>query len=298
MTLTVDRCRTIGRAGTLVAVVCSAAVLLTTGGARAQDMGQGQAQVTSKSDVQMRVESGPATNSDRLAKLTAPLGTALTAIKECYARVLKDRPTVEGHLNLTIALPQRGPVQVKVTLDELEDAEVTRCTVKAVRDAGYDQAPRPANALARLTFTHSAAAGVRMTEAREQKAEATAVHMNAAGLPEASFATPGGQVRFTVTSKKKSASDEVAATYVGLRTAIPGLLDCRRKAARHDHSPAGELQVVLWVAPNGRARAKVIHSTVESPRASACVARALGRVRFDRKAAGKTHAVIQFSAYK
>lgn len=260
-------------------------------------MDEGEAKVRSHSDVEMRVESGPATNSKRLARLAQPIGTSLGPIEACYKRVLEERPTVQGELTLSVSLPERGRVRVKPTRDAVKDAALVRCALRAVRGAGYDDAPRPASAFVRLTFVHSAAWAVAESRSRAARGAAAPVRRNAEGLPEASFATPGGEVRFTVTGKAEADAPKVAAVREGLRKAIPGFLDCRRRAARRDRSPEGEVRITLLVTRAGHGRARARRSTVPHPRAASCVVRAVSHPRFDREAAGRSEAVVRFAPY-
>ncbi|MFW5926121.1 MAG: hypothetical protein ACOCV4_08130 [Myxococcota bacterium] len=261
--------------------------------AHGQDMDEGEARVRSRSDVEMRVESGPATNAARLAELSRPLGRALTSIKRCYARLLQDSPTVEGELALAVALPQRGKVRIEVTRNGVEDRTAVRCAVGALEQVSYDEAPRPAHARVRLTFTHSAAAGTRAAGTRSKGV----VKKNADGRPEARFGTPTGKVSFTVTGKDEDDGTRVGAVHTGLRKAVPGLRDCRRRAGKRGRSPEGEIELQLLVRRAGRGRARATRSTVAHPRAARCVVRVLGRTRFPGEAAGRTEATVRFAPY-
>lgn len=278
------------------AVLALAVGAAVAGSALAQDMDEGEARVRSRSDVEMRVESGPATNSERLARLAGSMGPALGRIKRCYAEILEERPMVEGVQKLSVSLPERGKVRVKITTDGVEDRGVRRCVLGAIRGVSYDGVPRPANAYVELTFTHSAAAGTAASRERSRATDAV-VEMNADGLPETSFSTPREQIRYTVVGKRKDDAERVVAARAGLRAAVPTLLDCRRRAARRDRSPEGDVTLEMRVSRGGRARARAVASSVGDRRASACVARAIARARFDREAAGRVRVVVHFFPY-
>jgi hypothetical protein len=283
------------RKGPLFLVVSASAGFALAHVTSAQEMDDGEARVRSRSDVEMRVDSGPATNSQRLARLAGLLGPALSTVKQCYAEALEERPTVEGTLKVEVGVPERGPARIKVTSDEVGDKPVVRCATRALERVDYRNAPRPANALVLFTFTHTAAAGVHAT--RERTARTATVTRNADGLPQARFATPGKEVRFTVTGQKSDSDERVSAARAGLRAAVPGLLDCRRKAGKRDRSPEGEVEVTFLVSGTGQARAQAVRSTVENPIARTCVVRAVGQAKFDRSTAGRWSAVVQFAPY-
>jgi hypothetical protein len=272
------------------------AALLPPPASVAQDMDDGEARVRSRSDVQMRVASGPATNAKRLTQLAGVLGGALTPVKQCYAKELEERPTVEGDLKIELRVPERGKTQVRVTSDAVGDAPVVRCAVRALQRLDYGPAPRPSSAFIHYTFTHSAATGVHVTRKRTGRAQG-AVTRNEDGVPEAGFATPRREVRFTVTGQKKDSDERVTAVHAGMRSAVPGMLDCRRRAAKRERSPEGTVDLAVQVSRTGRAQARAIRSTVASPIAKSCLTRAIGRTSFDRSAAGRWSLRVHFAPY-
>lgn len=264
--------------------------------AGAQDMDEGAARVSSRSDVEMEVRSGPATNAKRLAELAGVLGGALGPVKRCYARVLGEHPEVQGDLKLLVEVPERGKPSIEVTSDEVDHGQVVRCALRALRGVDYDVAPRPSAAFVHYTFVHSAAAGMEATRSRAAQREAT-VTRGEDGVPEARFTTPNGEVSYAVVGAEGDADERVLAGHRGMRSAVPGLLDCRRRAAKRGRSPEGEVRMQALVSHTGRARARVVRSTVASPRAGNCVVAAIRRTRFDREAAGRWTLRVRFAPY-
>jgi hypothetical protein len=270
--------------------------LLHAPGAGAQDMEDGEARVSSRSDVQMQVSSGPATNARRLGELAGVLGGALVPVRRCYAKVLGERPGVQGDLKLSVKVPERGKVQVAITSDTVKDAQVRRCTQAALQKLDYASAPRPSAAFVHYTYTHEAAEGMEATRGHKGRSGARVTRTDD-GVPESIFHTPGGEVRFTVVGAKGDDDERVLAAHAGMRKAVPGLLDCRRRAAKRDQSPEGELHLTALVTRTGRAQSRVVRSTVKNPIASRCVAATVNRTTFDRAAMGRWTLQVRFSAY-
>ena len=68
--------------------------------ASAQEMGQGEANITAEAQVRMSLESGPATNSTKLAAIGGVVGDRLAAVRECYRERTAERPEVQGELRI------------------------------------------------------------------------------------------------------------------------------------------------------------------------------------------------------
>src|SRR5688500_4080746 len=95
--------------------------------ASAQEMGQGHAHITTRSDVRMSLESVPGTSATRLQLLGRAVGAGMGAIRECYGSVVEQRPTVTGTLRMRVALAERGAANVDVVSDGPADRELLRC---------------------------------------------------------------------------------------------------------------------------------------------------------------------------
>ena len=63
------------------------ALALAAGPAAAQEMGQGEANITAQADVRLSMESGPGTNADKLALIGGVVGSKLGAVRNCYREV-------------------------------------------------------------------------------------------------------------------------------------------------------------------------------------------------------------------
>jgi hypothetical protein len=262
--------------------------------ADAQELDEEQTRITTRSDVQLRLESAPGTSGSRLAALGAALGRAVGDLKACYADVIKERPTVEGEMTLAVRLPKRGAPRVTVERDEPEDRELTRCVKGTVSGLEYDEVERPAGADATLMFHNSAAEGARRTQVRK-RGHRIEVERDEEGHPFTTGGTPDGRVRFQVRGGSEAPDERLRAVHSGIRAAIPAILDCRRRATRRGQSPVGTTRVAVRVSRRGRAATHPGRTTVEAgPGVARCLARALGRHRFDRAARGTSRVSIEF----
>ena len=290
-----------------VFVACAALLGLAVSSAHAQrpggdgvassGMGQGNPAITTRSDVRLSVESEGNTNRARLTLIGNAVGTKMTAIRECYADVVAARPTVTGQLKIKVELVSgQRDARVTVFQDRANDDALTRCIVRAIRQASMRDISAPATAVIVLDLDNSAARGVAITQRRAEAQRASVeVSRTSDGHFEAHGATLGNEVRFTLTSRGNETEDAVGAAQRGLKTGIAPLRDCRRRAGRLDQSPEGEIVVDLQVPARGARRATVVSSTVHEERAGQCVARALTRAPMTRDAAGRYRVSVHFT---
>ncbi len=262
-------------------------------GAQAQEMDQGEARITARSDVRLSLESGPATPSAKLGEIADVLSMRMTAIRQCYRDVVQQRPTVQGELRVMVALGGGG--QVELSRDDIDDEELAACTMAALREGNFAAIRPPGTAYAVLTYSNSAAEGVAETRERRAVEDQVEVTQNEAGHYEARGGNATGEVAFAIEGLGRRQSEaQVAALQRGFRAAIPILLDCRRKAARRS-SPAGDIEIILTVSPRGRARVQVRRSTVPDERGGRCLRRNFGRYTFQGEAAGRARVRVTFT---
>lgn len=260
--------------------------------AAAQEMGQGEANITARAEVRMSIESGAATNNAKLQRIAEVVTSSLATVRECYRSRVEERPITQGELRLMVDLEGRGSVEV--TRDSLEDEPLLRCVLRAMRRAPLRDVRPPGSAFIILTFDNSAAEGVRRTQERRAVEDQVQVTRNAEGRLTARGGNDGGEVAFVVTGGPSATEEQVAATQRSLRAAIPILLDCRRKAARTE-SPAGEIELDARIPARGRARLRVVRSTVADARGSRCLTRFLPREPFEPAARGAANITIRFN---
>ena len=258
----------------------------------AQELGEGEARITARSDVRMEIATGPGTRASELSELGGAVGRKLVTVRECYAARVRENPSVQGRLVLQVTALSSGRGEVALTRDELSDASVQGCAVDALEAADLSGARSSSSILVTLTFTNSAAEGhERMEERRAAEAE-VALEDGPDGMLVARGGVATGEVRFQVIGPAAS-RERIPLIHQAVRTSIPGLLDCRRKATRRGDSPEGELRAVLVVGNNGRARVPRVTSTVAFPHADQCVERLLERARYPREGRGRYTVVIE-----
>ncbi len=265
------------------------------GGVAQSGMGQGEAAITTRSDVTMGIENGPGTSGARLRALAEALTTKMGDVRQCYAEITAERPTVQGAMRVRVEVPNgRGAARVEVSEDTTSDAPLSRCVLRALRAASVEGVERPANAFVALQFGNTAARGVEEVHRRRAEEDNVSVTNNSDGRPEASGGPASGELRFTVTADGSSTATTVQAIHRALRTAIPSLLDCRRRAGRRD-SPEGRITIDARLARAGTVTLRTVSSTVANDRAPQCVSRAITTQRFGHDAAGRVTVAIDFS---
>jgi hypothetical protein len=258
-------------------------------------MGQGEANVHTRADVRMEVESVPGTGHDALTQIGAALGERLGDVKQCYRDVVEDRPQIEGSMRLRFAIDPARRHQVTVVGEPVADAPLVRCVRQAFERGRYQGVPRGAAYVA-LTFTNGSADGVARTEqARAVEANVNVQH-NSEGRPTANGGTPDGLVHFEVIGDANARPQQIAALQRTIRAHLAIFLDCRRHSTRRGDPPDGEVRLDLMVRPRGVTRARTLSQTVADDTAGRCIERGLGRVTFENDARGHSELVVRFAS--
>ncbi len=266
------------------------------GGVSGSGMGQGEARISARSDVRLSMESLPGTGGSTMSALGARVGGRMAQIRACYEGVVRERPTVTGRLRLRFALPARGRPDVAVESDGVNDRELVRCITRELERVDCESIHRPAGAVVQLEMGNTAAAGVAESERRGQERRQVEVTVDGDGNASATGGNPSRGVRFTVTGRGRESAPAVVAAHRHLTTALPGLTDCRRRAARREQDPSGEVRVVLQVRAGRPVASQVTRSTVAEERTRTCVSRVLRRVERRAEAgSGRVEARIEYS---
>ncbi|MCS6799827.1 MAG: hypothetical protein NZ898_15140 [Myxococcota bacterium] len=266
------------------------------GGVAESGMAQGEAQVSTRSDVRMSVENGPGTSAARLGPLAGALAGAMAEIRRCYQQTLADRPTVTGRMRLRVELPaERGPLRVALADDGTGDASLGRCVGRALGAVPVRDLERPAVAFVVLDFDNTAAASAAVHAERVAAASVVALQRDEQGRPFTEVSLPGREIVIRMHAEGTTPEQALVQLTRDVRAAIPGLLDCRRRAGRRGASPAGDLVVDLAVAARGRPRVRVGSSSVADPRAPTCVSRALTSARFSPESAGRARLSMRWN---
>lgn len=258
------------------------------GGVSNSGMGQGEARISSRSDVRLAMESLPGTSGAAVSALGQRVATRMQQIRTCYDQVVEVRPTVVGMLRLRFSLGERGQPQVELERNSVSDREVVECISRELRNLQCNGLPRPAHAVVALTLSNTAARGAGEAAQAARSAQQVQTTADAQGRPTAEGSAEDGRVRFTLTGPAAGTDAAVAAGQRAMMSALPGLLDCRRRAGRRNQDPSGEMSITLTIRPSRAVASRVSRSTVADERAQRCVAQALERIT-DRPDAGSAN---------
>ncbi len=259
-------------------VLFAITVALAAPASAQSEMGQGEARITSRSDVRLSMESMPGTGSAAVAALGRGVGAQMAQIRRCYEQRIEEDPTVTGTLRLRFMLEARGRPQIEMDRDGVNDATVVRCMTRALEGVATASLTRPTHAVVVLALANSAAHGVQQSQERAREAQQVTLTTDAAGNPTSSGGTGDGMVRFTVTGHGRNSGTTVAAAHRAIMTVLPGLLDCRRHSARRGRTEGGDLTATMQIHSGRTPSARVTRSTVPNDRTRSCVGRVLGHI--------------------
>lgn len=266
----------------VLALAAPAAAQGGSGGVASSGMGQGEARITSRSDVRLSMESMPGTGGAAVTALGQRVGARMAQIRRCYEQRVEEDPTIVGTLRLRFLLEGRGRARVEVDRDGVSDATLVRCITRELERLDVAQLTRPTRAVVALQLANTAARGAEASAARAQEAQQVTLTTDADGNPVSNGGTPDGRVRFTVTGRGRNGAPAVAAAHRALLTALPGLMDCRRRSGRRGRAPGGELTATMQIRAGRAPTSRVTRSTVRDERrrgfTQQCVGRALGAI--------------------
>lgn len=265
-------------------------------GVAGSGMGQGEARLTSRSDVRLAMESGGGTDRAAITELGERVGQRMAQIRQCYERTVAADPTVTETMRIRFRLRRRGNPNLRVLDAEHGHRSLHRCVLTALRRVNVRSLPRPAEATIRLEFGNTAAEGARRAAARAEVATQVTIEETGRGRFRSQGGTPDGRVRFEVRGRGRRSAAAITAAHRALLDALPGLMDCRRRCHRRTGSSAGDVRATMRVRPRARPSAQIRSTTLRWPRARPCVNRVLNAIqRRDPAARGALQVTITFS---
>ena len=267
-----------------------------SGGVANSGMGQGEARISSRSDVRLSMESMPGTSGAAVGALGARVGRRMTQIRTCYTDIVEENPGVAGRVRLRVLLGRRGAPRVEVDDNGTGDRGLVRCFTRVLRGIDTSRLTRPTHAIVQLEVGNSAAAGSARVRARAEQARQVRVQIDGDGNVTSSGGTPDHRVRFRVTGNGRESTQAVVAAHRALLTALPSLMDCRRRAGRRGNSSEGEVHATMRIRSGRAPTSRVTRSTLTWDRARGCVNRALAGIeqRSDG-ASGQVRVLITYS---
>lgn len=230
--------------------------------------------ITTRSDIKMSIEGSTGTSSKKLEALAKVLGGPLAEAKRCYGELVKEHPEVVGQLTVRLTLIEgTSPPKIEAPGAAKELKPMQKCVDKAFAKMDVSEVPRPAQANVLLELTNSAAAAVQ--DVKDQGAEASKVTIEENnGTFSSHGASLQGEVSFDVSAKGPAGREAVEVVHTGVRDALPGLFDCRRRASKNG-SPEGDLVFNLRLSPSAKPTIDHKSSTVPAERAPFCTGSAL-----------------------
>jgi hypothetical protein len=275
----------VGQLAATAALLAWVALALPVGaqgqGVAESGMGQGQASIGVRSDVTLAIEGARSTPQVRLQQITDVVTDRLSELRKCYRQLAAKRPTAAGSLAVRIILETgAAPAALEIKTEAGTDPDVTGCVKRSLEPAAFRKVERPAAAVLSLEFTNSRAKGEQVMAERRQVAEQVEIHAKPGGEAagyEARWSTPDGKVAFLVSRSEREGIDTALRK---LRDSFAAFADCRRRSEQGGRSPAGSLTLQLQLQSRGKARSKLVTSSVAHPRAAPCVERALGGITF------------------
>lgn len=262
----------------LVGVASSAAAQGGSGGVGNSGMAQGQARITSRSDVRLSMESMRGTGRAAVTALGQRVGADMSRIRGCYEERVEEDPTITGVLRLRFLLEARGRPRVEVDRDGVDDARLVRCITRVLQRLDVARLSRPTRAIVALQLANTAARGAEASAERAQESRQVTLTMDGDGNPTSSGGTEDRRVRFTVTGSGHDSASAVAAAHRGLLTVLPGLMDCRRRSGRRGRAPQGELSATMRVRSGRPPATRVTRASVPNERRRGWTRRCVGQV--------------------
>lgn len=276
------------------AIVPSIASAQGAGGVAGSGMDDGGAHITRRADVALSLESAPGTGAARLQAWGRAMQGQMASVRACYEDVVASRPTVEGTLRMSVSLAEgRGGIQVEVSEDGVNDAPLVRCVRGALDDAPITDLHRPSGAVVVMQFSNTAASAAAASAVAAAEADAIAVTRDG-GVPTASGEAREGLVRWVVRGEADTADELVAEGFRVVRSAIAGMLDCRRRASRRERDPSGTLIFTLRMRSGRAVTPTAGEITVSDPTAGRCLTQRLGRAPHRPAASGTVTLEVTF----
>jgi hypothetical protein len=252
-------------------------------------MGQGEANISVRSDVTLSVKGTGGTSSERLSKLGQAVSDQMGEIRTCYRQLVKDAPEVMGKVRFKLRLERENDKDKKPELEVLEQSAgaepLLKCVTQVLGAAKYTDVGRPASAFLAMTFDNSRARGQAEMVQRAAKLAHVDVRDTLSGQREANWSTEGDVVKFRVRADPSEPADAVGVVMNWIRRNYAGFLDCRRRSEQGGISPEGDIEIQLSVDAGGRAKIKYGAVTVTHARARTCTEPLFKRVAFDKPSA-------------
>lgn len=238
-------------------------------------MGQGEASIQVRSDVELAVKGAGGTPKTRVDALAAAITGELTRVRACYRGRVQVDPKVTGAYRVGLRLGEGRKPELSVEERAGSDGTLRRCVEETLNQADYAAVERPAEATVTLRFNNSRAAGQQSLDQTVAGAS-FALEQTPAGETRGGWSDPSARITFAVTGPDPGV---VHGALRALRDNYAAFLDCRRRAERGGLSPAGVLSLELRGKAGGALQPHVRGSSVASRQTPPCIVRAVQRTQ-------------------
>lgn len=214
--------------------------------------------VRAQASVQLALEPVPGAR-DEVVAMGSPIRARMPGLRQCLATTMAQSSAAQGRVTFEVEARSRGAARVKLREDTTRDPALVACMKRELAAAKFAGVSRGARAALVVTVQNPLAA---LHNRAQRKQE---VRMLAGGRAESAGGTE--DLRFRV-SGSAYAARSIAGVAQGLSDRVATLLDCRRKASRHDQAGSITLDLKLRA---GEVAQGASRSTVK-PSASRCIA--------------------------
>lgn len=249
------------------------------GGVAKSGMSQGQALIAVRSDVKLSLKGTGGTTSKRVAALGEAAGQQMTALRQCYSRLVAQQPATVGRLRILVTFKDNNKrPALEVSERKGTDAALSDCVRDVLEKMTLKADDRPAAAFLTLDFDNSRAEGQAMLNSKLAESKEIEVSVDGNGKHTASWTTSNGKVTFTISAEPSVSKESVANILLGFKQSYAGYIDCRRRAGSRGDSPAGQTVAVLRIQRKGRVKADIQSCTIARKKGRVCMEKTLSKL--------------------
>jgi hypothetical protein len=215
--------------------------------------------VRAQASVQLALDAIPGAR-DEVVAMGSPIRARMPALRQCLADSMAHASTSEGRVTFEVEARSRGAARLRLLSDTTKNPVLVACLRRELAATRFTGVTRGARAALAVTVHNPLAALQQRAQPRKQE-----VRMLGGGRAESAGGTE--DLRFRV-SGSAYAARSIAGIAQGLSDRVATLLDCRRKASRHDQAGSITLDLRLRAGELAHGASR---STVKAS-ASRCIA--------------------------
>lgn len=262
-----------------------------TGFAAAMGISSADGTVHTQAGVHLALTSQAGEGEVALERARSVLAARMPQVRGCFSEAMRRSAGVDGSVVLTLQAKARGRLKAEIKHDGSNDAAMAECMRDAFSGAVVRTLPVGAQLEATLAIDNP---GAKLHRMQAQRSVLEGVRMLGGGLAESRGGTQAEEVAFRVVGSAY-ASETIGALQQEFLTALPGLLDCRRKASRRSRAAEGSLSLDISIEQGRIARVQTKSSSMNDRRAPTCINAWLSRVDASNLAAAELDVTVSFA---